>query len=292
MDYFKNKNTGLLTRKDLRSPKYLILYIVLALLSIGMVLISILPPLWILLSSFKDIKELFRVPPTFIPETFHPEKITKAWEKMHFARYYLNSFILVTGAIACAVVFNGLLAFVLAKLKPKGHKIVFALVLWSLMIPSTTALVPLFQNIANLGLINSFVPLWFGYGAMAFNVLLFKSFFEDLPTSYIEAARMDGASDITIFMRIVLPLSVSIMIVISIFTFTGAWSDFLMPYLVLKSDDLATVMIKLYRMNEIWGFSMDLRLVAIIFSIIPPVILFIIFQRQITEGMTLSGVKG
>ena len=123
----------------------------------------------------------------------------------------------MAGSILSAVFFNGLLAYGLSVVKPKGHRIVFGLVLWSLLIPATTSIVALFVNINRVGLSGSFLPLWLAMGANAFYVVLFKQFFDELPKSLMEAATLDGCGNFQIFYRIVVPLSRSIIMVVAIF---------------------------------------------------------------------------
>lgn len=210
---------------------------------------------------------------------------------MKFAVYYKNSIIMVAGCVVCAVIFNGLLAYGLALLKPKGHKILEALVMWSLLIPTTTSIVALFVNIVKLNLDGTYIPLWLSYGANAFWVVLFKEFFEGLPKELIEAAKLDGCNVLQIFYKIVLPMSKPIIMVVVIFAVTAAWSDFLLPYLTLNGTEKETVMVKLYSYSTSRTTAIDM-IRAIFFSIIPPTIIFMLFQKQITDGAAGGAVKG
>ena len=162
----------------------------------------------------------------------------------------------------------------------------------TLMVPATTSIVPLFINITRLGLGGSFLPLWMSMGASAFYVVLFKNFYDAMPGSLLEAARLDGCDHWQLFFRIVLPLSMPINIVIVIYAVNAAWSDFLLPYLVLGGTKLETVMVRLftYRTSDRVN-NMDI-IRAIVFSIIPPIVLFIAFQRQITQNVISAGIKG
>lgn len=291
MSKLSEKTSGAITIFDLKEKKIKIIYLLMILVCFLIVLFSVVPPLWIMLSSFKSQEEFFRQPPTFWPEQFHPERIVETWNKLKFLTYYKNSLISVAGSVMCAVVFNGLLAYVIAMLKPRGSKIVYGLIMLSLMVPATTSLVPLFKNIVALKLNNQFTPLWFSAGANAFYVILYVTFFKSIPMSLIEAARLDGCSDLQIFFRIVVPLSKAMNMVIAMYAVNAAWSDFLLPYLVLKKDDLFTVMVKLYVAREGGKMTPDQLMMCITFAIIPPIILFILFQRQITGGGTLGGIK-
>ncbi|MFQ8877090.1 MAG: carbohydrate ABC transporter permease [Roseburia hominis] len=248
------------------------------------------PILWVFLASFKDIREFTRNV-TIFPDSFDFSKIKATWDALKFQKYYLNSFISVAGSVVCAVIFNGLLAYGFAVLKPKGHKIAFGLVMWSLLIPATTSIVAVFRNINMVGLYRSFVPLWLAFGANAFYVVLFKEFFEEIPTELLEAAKLDGAGVLTVFTKIMLPLSKPIIMVVIIFSLTAAWSDFLLPYLVLNGSGKETVMVKLFAFKDTPTDAVSV-LRATLFAIIPPTILFAIFQKQITDGATAGAVKG
>jgi len=290
MSKLQNKDNGIIARSDLKRPQIRVLYYALFAISLGITLLSIAPPVWVLLSSFKDIKE-FTIEPTIIPREFDFSKFVKTWNDLKFFKYYVNSFYVVAGSVICAIVFNGLLAFALSIIKPKGSRLIYALVLGSLMVPATTSIVPLFININKLGLSGTFYPLWFSIGANAFYVVLYKQFFDTLPKSIIEAARIDGCSNLQIFTRIVMPLSKPITMVVAMYAVNYAWSDFLLPYLVLNNSGLETVMVRLFQFRN--GKTADVDILrAIVFAIIPPVILFTAFQKQITQGSTHSGIKG
>lgn len=287
---YHNKKDGVIRFYDLSSRKVRIISILIFLICIGLVVIAVFPAIWVFLASFKDIKE-FRRNPTIFPSKFDINVFVKTWNDLKFARFYINSFIVVAGSVISAVFFNGLLAYGLAILKPKGYKVVYGLVMWSLLIPSTTSIVALFVNINKVGLNQSFVPLWLALGANAFYVVLFKEFFEGLPVELIEAAKLDGCGVFEIFARIMIPLSKSIVMVITIFSITAAWSDFLLPYLVLNGSGKETVMVRLFMFRTSNATDVEV-LRAVAFSIIPPTILFLIFQKQITEGATAGAIKG
>ena len=162
---------------------------------------------------------------------------------------------------------------------------------WSLLIPGTVSIVAVFRNINLVGLNKSFVPLWLAFGANAFYVVLFKQFFEEIPKELVEAAELDGCGVWRMFVTIMLPLSKPIISVVAIFAITAAWSDFLLPYLVLNGTDKVTVMVKLFSFKDTPTDAVSV-LRASFFAIIPPTILFTIFQKQITDGAATGAVKG
>lgn len=294
MSFFKKyreKREGAIRFYDLNSPGTRVACVLIFLACILMLVIAIFPVIWVVLGSFKDIAEL-RNSTTILPKNFDLAGIIGTWKDLKFTRYYMNSAISAAGSIVCAVVFNGLLAYVLAIVKPKGHRIIFGLVMWAMLIPPTTSIVALFVNINRLGLTNSFIPLWLSMGANAFWVVLFKQYFEGLPKEYIEAAQLDGCSQLQVFLRIILPLSKPIVTVVAIFALTAAWNDFLLPYLVLSGGTKETVMVRLFSFRtNIRATDADI-LRGVLFAIIPPAVVFALFQKQITSGVAAGGIKG
>ena len=290
-DKYKNKKDGVIRGSDLRSPKVKVLAVAIMVICFLIIAICLFPAVWVFLASFKDIKEFTREV-SIIPKSFDWKRMLTTWKAFDFTKYYRNSLIYVVGAAVCAVIFNGLLAYGIGVLKPKGYKVVLGLVMWTLLIPGTISIVALFRNINLIGLNKSFIPLWLAFGANAFYVMLFKQFFEEIPKELLEAAKLDGCGVLRIFANIMLPLSKPIIMVVAIFAVTAAWSDFLLPYLVLNgANDKTTVMVKLFSFKDTPTDAVSV-LRASFFAIIPPTILFAIFQKQITDGAATGAVKG
>ena len=285
------QRTGVIRDYDMHSPSVRIGYGVILLLCVLMVILAVFPLVWVMLAGFKDLKE-FVSSTSIFPRSFSPQPFATTWNQLGIAKNYLNSLLFVAGSVVCALIFNGLLGYGIGILKPRGHKIVKRLIHLSLLMPTTISIVPLFMNIQNLGLGNSFVPLWLSYGANAMYVILFVQFFESLPRSIIEASRIDGCSQLQTFFRIVLPLSKPICTVIAIFAVNAAWSDFLLPYLVLRGGNLQTVMVRLFVFSTEQTVNADTMMRSVVFSMIPPIILFFIFQKQLTENAVSVGIKG
>ena len=285
------QRTGVIRDYDMHSLSVRIGYGVILFFCGLMVILAVFPLLWVVLAGFKDLKE-FVSSTSIVPQSFSPQPFATTWSQLGIAKNYLNSLIFVVGSVICALIFNGLLGYGLGILKPKGHKAVKRLVLLSLLMPTTISIVPLFMNIQNLGLGNSFVPLWLSYGANAMYVILFVQFFESLPRSIVEASRIDGCSQLQTFFHIVLPLSKPICAVIAIFAVNAAWSDFLLPYLVLRGGNLQMVMVRLFVFSTEQTVNEDTMMRSVVFSMIPPIILFFIFQKQLTENAVSVGIKG
>lgn len=283
------KNNGVIRQFDIKSKTVRAGYYILFIVSVLIVFVSVAPIMWIFLSGFKSLEE-FVNEPTILPKSMNFESFIDTWKKLKFIKYYLNTLYSVIGSVVCAVIFNALLGYSIAKIKPKGWNVIYGLIMLSLMLPVTTCMVPLFINITKIGLQGSFLPVWLSMGANAFYVILYKNFFDSLPQPLIEAAKLDGCNDLQLFFKIVLPLSRAINMVIVIFAINASWSDFLLPYLVLNNTGKETVMIRLFQFRT--SNATDVEVVrAIVFSVIPPIILFGIFQKYIIEGISQVGIK-
>ncbi len=285
------QRTGVIRDYDMHSLPVRVGYAFILLLCGIMVVIALFPLFWVILAGFKDLKE-FVSSADILPRSFDPQPFLTTWNQLGIAKNYLNSLISVVGSVVCALIFNGLLGYGLGILKPRGHKTVRRLVMLSLLIPSTISIVPLFVNITGIFKGPTFVPLWLSFGANAMYIILFTQFFESLPQSIIEASRIDGCNPLQTFFRIVLPLSKPICAVVGIFALNAAWSDFLLPYLLLRGSDLQTVMVRLFDFSTQQTVNDDDMLRSVVFAMIPPIILFFIFQKQLTENAVSVGVKG
>jgi multiple sugar transport system permease protein len=291
----QKQSSGVIGALDMKDPGFKAVYWIFFALMVIVSLICLLPPLWLMLSSLKDVKEFFAVPPTLIPKHYDLQKISGTWKLLEFGRLYWNTLLVTTGCLVFALTFNGLLGYFLSKLRPRGSSIVFGCVLWTMLLPNTLGMVPIFKNIIDfpvlhLNFINTFWPMWMMAGANAFFVIIFKGFFDNIPTALIEAARIDGCSRLGIFWRIVIPLSKPVLMAVAIFSVNNTWSDFFWPYMVLKDKGLWTVIVAIFNLKG--TTPLDLQFIALTFSIIPPALLFIFFQKYIMQGFTFSGIKG
>lgn len=291
----KSKSSGILTAADYKKVGFRIVYWIILFILLVAVLTALIPVLWLFISSFKEAGELTSTPYHLFPEVFNINKLAEVWNMLNFWQYFLNTIIVVIGAVLCSVVFNGLLAYVFAIVKPKGYKIFYGLVMASYMIPALMSIVPLYQQIIDFGLINTYIPLWFMFGANAYYLIMFKNYFESLPKALFEAAEMDRCGKFRAFFKVVIPMSRPIIGVVAIFTMTAAWSDFMLPYLVLNDESMMTVMVKIYNlqstMGSVQGFGPDKLLMILTISILPQIVIFAIFQKQIMGSSAAGAVK-
>lgn len=287
---FESKRVGVISDIDYKQKSVKIVYWLIFIFAVLVAFVCIAPPLWVILSSFKDTKEFYQIPPTLFPKTWDFSKLTNAWKTLDFLKYYKNTFIITIGSILSAIIFNGLSGYVLSKLKPKGWTVVFAVIMGSMMIPAQVSMVPTYINIVNLHMLNTYWPMILMAGYNAFLTIVFKSFFDGIPSALIEAAQIDGCTRLGVFFRIVLPLSKAVMFTAAILSFNAAWGDFFWPLLVLKDRSVYTIMVEVYTVQQ--NIAQDQALIILTFAIIPPAIMFVFFQKYIMQGMTMSGIKG
>ena len=289
------KRTGIISDTNYKSPKIKVLYWILFLIMCAFAFVCLVPPLWVMLSSVKDIKEFYQIPPTLIPHSWDFGKIADAWTQYSFWRYYLNTAMLTVGSVAWSIFSNGLAGYVLSKVKPRGSKVIFWMIFASMMIPTTVSVVPVYKNIIHFpiggfNLTNTFLPMILMAGCNAFMTIVYKSFFDGIPSSLLEAAEIDGCGKVGVFAHIVLPLSKAIIFTAIILAFNASWSDFFWPFLVLKDRSVYTVIVEIFSIKT--SIVQDQVLILLAFAIIPPAVLFMIFQKNIMQGLTMSGIKG
>lgn len=210
-------------------------------------------------------------------------------------RYYTNTVFATAGSVLFCLLFNGLAGYFFSKLKPRGSVFLFTLIVWTMLLPNTVGMVPVFSNIIDfpllhINLTNTYWPMWLMAAVNPVVILIFKSFFDNIPQSLLEAGKIDGASKIGIFAKIVLPLSVPVIVTITILTVNAVWMDFFWPFMVLKDQSKWTVIVAIYNMRSM--MAIDMQFIALTFAIVPPVLFFIVFQKYILKGYTFSGIKG
>ena len=227
-------------------------------------------------------------------------RLSESWNALQLGDSFINTIIMSMGSLAVHIVVCGFGGYVISKLKPTGTKLIFTLVVWTMMMPGQVRMVPNYiswlhfpfasDNGLGVSLLDTFWPMWLNAGADTFAVLLFKNAFDGLSNSYVEAAKLDGCSNYGVFFKIMLPLALPVIIFQSINVLSAAWSDFFTPLLVL--DKNAVVPLKVYRLQTDNSIEMNTYFMALVFASIPPFIIFAIFQRQILGGINVGGVKG
>ncbi len=291
MKKFEKMDKGALTASDMKSGKYKIVYFSMMAVLLCWCAIVILPILWIILSGFKDPAEIYAIPPKILPSKVEFSKLADAWSKMKFYKYYLNTFIMAGGCVLADIIVSGLGGYIFSRVKPKGYKILYSVCFAMLLLPGMGGTVPLYMLFKSMHLLNTFVPMWLMSMVNIFHIFLFKSFFDGISSSLVEAAQIDGASNLKIFFKIIIPLSVPVFITVAILSFNAQMSTFLWPYLTIQDNTKTVLGVYMYKLKTS-NFSMDYQMLAILFSILPQIIIFAMFQKQIIGGVNVGGVKG
>ena len=291
----KSRRVGIISEIDDKETKIKILYWIIFVLLLFACVICVAPMIWVMVSAGKDVKEFYSVPPTIIPKSFHISRFVEIWKQYDFKRYYVNTAFVTAGSVSVSIISNGLAGYVISKLKPKGIGIVFGLVMLTLMVPTTVAMVTTYQNIIDfpilhINFINSYVPLFMMAGANSFMIIVFKSFFDGIDTAYLEAGKLDGCTDFQIFLKIIMPLSKPVIFTGIILSLTSAWGDFFWPFMVLRKQELYTVIVQIYSIQD--TMPTDTMLIMLTFTMLPLVILYLCFQKYFLQGFSGGGVKG
>ncbi|HEX6248805.1 MAG TPA: carbohydrate ABC transporter permease [Nocardioidaceae bacterium] len=264
------------------------LYVVLG----GGLFLMIVPFVWMLLTSVKPEQEARRVPPTWWPETFTLENYETLFTKLDFPTYFLNSLVVATAVTVGNVMFGAMLGYALAKLEFPGKRLVFGLVIATLMIPGVVTFVPLFILVTNMGLTNTLTGMWLPFLAAPFGVFLMRQFILGLPDELIQAARVDGAGELRIFFSVILPLCGPALATVGILTFLGSWNNFLWPLVVATSEEKYTlpVALALYSIGQN-ATQYGLLLAGAVVVVIPIIAVFLALQRYIMQGIAMTGIK-
>jgi multiple sugar transport system permease protein len=262
------------------------------LLAIGSLLI-LSPVWWMISTSLKTMAEVMQYPPSFFPSEWKWENYARTWEAAPFTLYTINTVTITFLVVAGSVLVNSFIAYGFAKIPFRGKKILFALVLSTMMIPGFVTLIPQYVLFSELNWVNTYYPLvvpsFFG---SAFFIFLLRQFYMTIPNELIEAAKMEGASHFYIWWKIGIPLIKPALATVAIFSFNGAWNDFLSPLLYLNDENLYTLQLGLQvfkgQMNTQWNYLMAGSLLVLL----PVIVLFFIFQKYFIQGINLqSGNK-
>lgn len=257
-------------------------------------IILLSPIWWMVITSFKSMGEIMTYPPTFWPEEWLFENYLYTWETANFTRYTLNTLLIASVSVFANVLSNSFIAYGFAKIDFRGKKILFALLLATMMLPGFVTLIPTYILFAKLGWLNTYLPLmvppFFG---SAFNIFLLRQFYITIPNELSEAAQIDGASHIYIWRKIMLPIAKPALATIAVFSFNGAWNDFLGPLLYLNDEKLYTLQIGLQIFKGQVATQWNYMMAGSLLVLLPVIILFFLFQRYFIEGMNLNaGSKG
>lgn len=253
-------------------------------------IVMVFPFVWMLLSSFKDNREIFQY--HFFPKNWTFASYQEVIFNTDFPRWFLNSIIVASITTITVLFFCSLVGYVLAKLRFPGKAVVFILILSTLMVPTEMLVIPWFVMSADYGWVNTYWGIAFPGLITGFGVFLMRQFFTTIPTDLFDAARIDGMHEFGVYWFIGLPLVRPALAALGIFSFIGNWNAFLWPLIVGKSPQMRTIPVGISAFSGEADTAWNLIMSASALAIVPVLIVFILFQRQIIEGVVLSGVKG
>lgn len=254
------------------------------------------PILWLAKAAVTPTQDTLRTPMALWPNGIDLENLSTAWNRVEISTYFGNTVMIAIGVWFVQILVATTAGYALSVLRPRFGRALTGMVLATLFVPSIVLLVPLYLTVLDppllgVSLINTFWAVWLPAGANAFNVMLVKRFFDNLPREVFEAASIDGAGHYRLFWSIVLPMSKPILGVVSVFAVIAAWKDFLWPLLVLPNPDLQPLSVRLPAIQRF--IELDVFLAALAISTVIPIVIFLVFQRMFLNSAGLGGaVKG
>lgn len=268
--------------------KNLIFYTVLLLAA----LTFIYPFIWMIAATFKPEVEVTNL--SLLPSTFTLKSYVLVFQKIPILRALLNSLFVSTVATGSVLVFSSMVGYALSRLRFRGRDIIFGLILVTMMIPAQITLIPMYILMVKLGWTDSYQALIFPAAVSTFGILLFRQYFKSFPQDVIDAARIDGAGELTILFRIIWPNSIPTLITVGIITFMGVWNDVLWPIIVNRQEDLMTMpqMVALYSVGGRAESQLGSILAAATLLAVPVIIVYLFFQKYFIRSMATSGLKG
>lgn len=274
----------------MRAPlaQRLLLY---ALLLLGAV-IAILPMVWMVSASLMPAGAANSYPPRLFPETVTFEHYRALFTRLNLGRYLLNSTFIAVVVTTISLLINSMAGYAFAKLRFRGRDRVFRLLSMGLVIPVQVSMLPLFLLMRELGLINTYWGVIIPGMASIFGIFLIRQYALSIPDELLDAARIDGAGELRLFVSIVLPTIVPILATLAIWTFLATWNDFMWPLIVLSDDSMFTLPVALANLSGERVQDTELMMAGAVLTVLPVMLVFLVLQRYYVEGITLGSVKG
>jgi ABC-type glycerol-3-phosphate transport system permease component len=272
--------------RTLKSPGGLLMYILLLLVAV----VAVFPFYWMVVGSFMAPAELFAAVPKLWPASFDTSTYTRIFQLVPMARYFLNSVIVSLSTTVIAVFLCSMAGYAFARLTFFGQGVLFLLILAALMVPYQATIVPLFVMFANWNLLNSYVGIILPGVVSAFGVFMMTQFFQTLPKEMREAAIVDGAGEFRIFARIYLPLARPAVATLALFVFMDSWDQLLWPMIVAPNPDMRTLQVGLAFIRQAAPIENQV-MAAIVITVIPVILAFLITQKQFIAGIAAGAVK-
>jgi len=260
-------------------------------LLISAALLTIIPFIYMIISSLKTNLDVLKVPFEWIPKDIHLENYLIPLKEKPFGRYFFNSVFVASAVTFGQVLTCSMAGYSLAKFNYPGRNLIFLTIITQLMIPLQVVMVPLFLIIKSFGWINSYQGLIVPLATHAFGIFLMRQFIAEVPDSFVEAARIDGGSELSIFFKIIIPLSKMGVTALAVICFTGNWNEFILPLLIINTEKMYTLPIAITFFEGMYSTNYPQLMAVAFLSTIPTLLIFFILQKQFTQGMVMSGLK-
>lgn len=263
-------------------------------LLIVVAIIMIFPILWIVSSSLKSLIDISAYPPQLIPKEIHFENYVEAFSRGDIFVYLKNTLILIIGCTTGTLISSSIVAYPLARMNFAGKKIMFALILATMMVPATATIIPQYIMFSKFRWLNSFLPIIVpAFFAFPYNVFLFRQFYRTIPISIDEAALIDGCNRWDIFIKMIVPLSRPTFITIGVLSSVFWWNELFIPLIYIDSDRLKPLTVgALTTFKNLFIQRWDLQMAMCVVMILPPMILYLFTQKYLAEGIKTTGMKG
>ena len=253
---------------------------------------TILPFLWMVSASFMPAGHANVYPPRLIPDRFDLSHYLNLFSRLNLGRYLFNSIIISVGVTLFSLVLNSMSGYAFAKFRFSRKKSLFSLLLSSMIIPAQVTMLPVFLILKNMGLINTYFAIIIPGMASIFGIFLIRQFAMSIPDSLIDAARIDGANDVSIYLNVILPLCKPILVTLGIFTFMGTWNDFLWPLIVMTDSSMYTMPVALANLMGEHQQDTELMMAGSVITIIPVLLVFLALQKYYINGIMMGSIKG
>lgn len=254
-------------------------------------ILSLFPLYWLFTSSLKNSSDVVKMPPDWIPKTVTFSNYIEVFNSQPALKWTYNSLVVSLVSTVALIIVSCLAAYAFSKLKFKGKNLLFILFISSLMVPKEVVIVPLFRVIQDFGMVNSLHGMIWPNVATAFGVFLLKGFFDGIPDSLRESAKMDGASELTILYKIMLPIVKPGIGALFILNFVQVWNDYLWQLVVGQENEVKTLMVGVATLMQDLNPNFAYKMAGATVAAIPMLIIFILFQKYFTRGLSMGAVK-
>lgn len=252
---------------------------------------TLLPLVWMVMASFMPSGDASSVPPPFFPRKVTLDQYIGLFTRLHLGRSLFNSALLSVAVTLISLVVNSMAGYAFAKYRFRGRAPLFKLLIASMVIPAQVTMLPLFLLLNKMGLINTYFGVIIPGMASIFGIFLIRQFAMTIPDSLLEAARMDGASDLRIYWSVILPLCKPILVTLAIFTFMGTWNDFLWPLIVMTDDAMYTLPVALANLAGEHVQDTELMMAGSVMTVLPVLVVFAMVQKYYLAGIMAGSVK-